>query len=365
MGAFRALYLANAREFVRDKLAMTITIIMPLLFAGFFGVIFGRSGEGIRIQLGLMVQDSGPAGQQIASLLEGDRTIGTVSTRRGEMDPLLESLRAGDLHVILVLPEGLTQRMSSGQPTALPVYYDPTSQVSSGVGLGFVRSFLSQANLAIASAPELLTAEPLSVQVERQSPASFYVPSMLGLAILWLGVFGTAMPLVEMREKKVLRRLAVAPLSTRTMLAGQVAWRVTVGIAQAVLFVAFGILVLGLNPGNQFLLFPAIVLLGAVAFVTMGYFIAALSPSSEAAVAVAQVVNFAMTFLSGSFFEAELLPSVLRPVMYVMPLTYLSDALRQVMVDFRPMFPLWLDAAVLGALLLLLVPLTIKFWRWE
>jgi ABC-2 type transport system permease protein len=364
MSAFTALYLANAREFARDRLAMVITIIMPLLFAGFFGMIFGGGGQDIRIQVGLVAQDDGPAGQQIVSLLDG-MAGEAISVRQGDLEPLLESLRAGDLHAVLVLPEGMSQRLGNGEPAALQAYYDPTSQASSGVGLGFVQSFLSQANLALASAPELLTVEAHSVQAETQNASTFYVPSMLGLAILWLGVFGTAMPLVEMREKKVLRRLAVAPLTTRKMLAAQVAWRVSVGIIQAVLFVLFGVFVLGLNLSSQFYLFPAIILLGAVTFVTMGYFIAALSASSEAAVAVAQVVNFAMTFLSGSFFEPEFLPSVLRPVMYVMPLTYLSDALRQVMAGFRPLFPLWVDVAVLGAFLIVLVPLTIRFWRWE
>lgn len=364
MRALTALYLANAREFVRDKLAMVITIIMPLLFAGFFGLIFGGGGQDIQINLGLVMGEGDPTAQQIASLLESGAGE-TVAVRQGETDAMLESLRAGDLHAVLVLPDDLSQRLGAGQVTALEVYYDPTTQVSSGMGLGFVQSFLSQANLAITSAPQLLTVDARSVQVERQSASAFYVPSMLGLAILWLGVFGTAMPLVEMREKKVLRRLSVAPLSTRTVLAAQVAWRVSVGIIQSVLFVIFGVVVLGLNLSGQFLLFPAVVLLGAVTFVTMGYFIAALSASSEAAVAVAQVVNFGMTFLSGSFFEPEFLPSILRPVMYIMPLTYLSDALRQVMVGFRPLLPLWADLAILSAFLVVLVPLTIKYWRWE
>lgn len=259
----------------------------------------------------------------------------------------------------------MSARTAAGQATAVEAYYDPTSQVSTGMGLGFVNSFLSQANLVAQGAPELLTVDARSVQVEKQSAAAFYAPSMLGLAMLWLGVFGTVMPLVEMRERKVLRRLAVAPLTTRTVLAAQVGWRVTVGLVQTVLFVVFGVLALGLVLGQQAYLILPVALLGALTFVTLGYFIAALSPTSEAAIAIAQVINLAMTFLSGSMFEPELLPAFLRPVMYAMPLTYLSDALRQVMVGFRPLLPLWVDVAVLAGLLVVLVPLTIKFWRWE
>jgi len=43
---------------------------------------------------------------------------------------------------------------------------------------------------------------------------ALHVPGMLGVAILWLGLFGTAMPLMQQRTGKVLRRLSVTPCLT-------------------------------------------------------------------------------------------------------------------------------------------------------
>lgn len=364
MKAFRALYLANAREFTRDKLALAISIFMPLLFAVFFGLLFS-SEQSVRVRLGLALPEGDAAGRQIVALLRGEALADVIEVTEGELEPLLQDLREGRQHIVLALPEGLSAALSRGQQLPARVYYDPARQTSAGTGLGLMRNFLGQANLALAGAPELLVFEPQTIEARRTNMAGFYIPSMLGLAILWLGVFGTAQPLVEMREQKVLRRLGVAPLSRRTVLAGQVAWRVTVGVVQALLFLALAVVVFNLGLGPQFWLFPVVVLLGAVSFVTMGYFIAAISASSESAVAIAQVVNFAMTFFSGSFFEPDFLPAFLRPVLYLMPLTYLSDALRQVMTGHRPLMPLWLDIAVLAVFLVLMVPLTIRFWRWE
>lgn len=51
--------------------------------------------------------------------------------------------------------------------------------------------------------------------------------------------------------------------------------------------------------------------------------------------------------------------------MAFMPLTYLTDALRQIMVGAPPLHPLWLDFAVLGGWLVALLALATKFWRWE
>jgi ABC-2 type transport system permease protein len=78
-----------------------------------------------------------------------------------------------------------------------------------------------------------------------------------------------------------------------------------------------------------------------------------------------QIVNMPMMMLSGSLFSVEMLPAYFRPVVAIMPLTYLSDALRQLMVGATPLYPLWVDFAVLGGWLLIFLILTVKLWRWE
>lgn len=48
-----------------------------------------------------------------------------------------------------------------------------------------------------------------------------------------------------------------------------------------------------------------------------------------------------------------------------MPLTYLTDLLRQVMVAAPPLNPLWLDFAVLSGWLVAFLALAARLWRWE
>lgn len=49
------------------------------------------------------------------------------------------------------------------------------------------------------------------------------------------------------------------------------------------------------------------------------------------------------------------------PQVAFMPLTYLTDALRQIMVGASSLHPLWLDFAVLGGWLVALLALATKF----
>jgi ABC-2 type transport system permease protein len=98
----------------------------------------------------------------------------------------------------------------------------------------------------------------------------------------------------------------------------------------------------------------------------MGYLVAAFTRTEAAGTAIVQVIQFPMMFLSGIFWPIEMAPDWLRPVIYFMPLTYLGDALRQVMVEgSSALFPLSVDAAVLTGWLVVCLAIAFRYFRWE
>ena len=364
MKEITALYLANAREFLRDRMAVFLVLLLPVAFAVFFGLIFG-GGDGFTLQLGVVDENGGPAGAQFLAGLETPVAEKMLSLHTGTRAELLEALNKGEVSVVVVLPQDLTASLTAGEPATVEVFYDPARPTSAGVGLGVVRTLLSEANLVLTGSPRLLLMEEKSVQTQPLRAIDFHVPGLLGIALLWLGLFGTALPLVQQREGQVLRRLSVTPLTPAALLAAQVAWRVTVGLLQAALFLLVGYLGFGVGVVGNGLLFAGAVTLGALVFVSLGYLLAGLASSAETVSAAAQVINFPMMFLSGSLFAVETLPDFFKPVVNIMPLTYLTDALRQIMVAAPPLYPLWLDFAVLGGWLIVFLVLAAKFWRWE
>lgn len=359
-----ALYIANAKEFIRDRMASLFTILIPVLFAAFFGAIF--SGDsGYKLNLGLVVEDTGAAGQQLASALTSPEASKMLNVKVGSRDEEIAALGKGGVQVVLVLPSGLTESVATGKQKGVEVYYDAASQSSAGIGLGVVRNLLANANLSVQGMQPLLVPEEKAIQTSQLRPVDFYVPSILGMSMLWLGLFGTMIPLVQQREQQVLRRLSASPVSRLTLLTGQVLWRLTVGMAQAAVFLGVGALALGVQVRGNLLLFAAGAVLGALVFISMGYLLAGLSRTMEGGAALAQLVNFPLMFLSGIFFEASMLPPFLKPVMSLMPLTYLADAFRQTMVGYSALYPLWLDFAVLVGFLAVFVGMGLKLFRWE
>jgi ABC-2 type transport system permease protein len=107
------------------------------------------------------------------------------------------------------------------------------------------------------------------------------------------------------------------------------------------------------------------VLLGSLTFIALGYVIGSFAPTEEAANGMTSVVQFPLMFLSGTFFPIDAMPDALRAVARAMPLTYLGDALRQVMVDGTPFSPLWVCFAVLAGWLVVCFGIAFRFFRWQ
>jgi ABC-2 type transport system permease protein len=116
---------------------------------------------------------------------------------------------------------------------------------------------------------------------------------------------------------------------------------------------------------GNLLLLMGFVVLGALSFVCLGYFMSTWGKTQEGINGASQFINFPMMFLSGLFFPVDTMPKWIRPVVDAMPLTYLADAFRQIMVGAAPLHPLGYDFLILVVWLVICAVLAVKFFRWE
>jgi ABC-2 type transport system permease protein len=179
-----------------------------------------------------------------------------------------------------------------------------------------------------------------------------------------LGVFA-AIPLVQQREKLILKRLNATPLPRWVLVGSNVLVRLVIAAAQTALILGIGVSVLGVQIAGNWLAIVGFVALGALTFTSIGYVIASFARTEEAANGMTSVVQFPLMFLSGIFFPLEIMPDWLRGVASFMPLTYLGDALRQSMVGGAPFQPLPIDALVLVGWLAVTLGISARYFRWQ
>lgn len=368
MRSFTHLYLATVREFVRDRTALFWTLAFPVMFIFIFGVIFGSSGD-ISFDIGVVNQD-GAASQP---LVAGFQQIDAFDVHQGSLDDELEALKDGDRAAVIVIPPGTGAALGGVQTTdtaessaLLDVYYDPADTNTSQIVLNVIDKVIAQMNEEITGVSPAVRVAQKSVATHDLSYIDFLLPGILGMSLMQLGLFGTAAPLVSLREKGVLRRMSATPLSRAGLLASQVAFRLTIAAAQTGIIVLVGALVFGVH--IEYANFPQIIgimVLGATMFVTMGYFIAGLAKTEEAVQGVITLPNFIFMFLSGIYFPVEVMPSWIRPLVDIIPLTYLADALRATMIDAGSVFPMTRSIAIMLGWLAVCAALALRFFRWD
>ncbi|UCE97365.1 MAG: ABC transporter permease [Dehalococcoidia bacterium] len=360
MKAFNKLLISDLRQFFRDRTALFFTFAFPILFIFIFGWVFSGAGD-ISYEIGLVKNDSSVTSEGISQIL---RQIPIFEINEGEKTDKLAELEEGNLRAVVVIPDDIDTNIGLGQPVDIRVYYDPAQTTSAQIILPVLKQAIDEVNRQITQQPILVKLTEESIQAHDLRDIDYLVPGILAMSILFLGLFGSIV-LVERREKKILKRFGATPLNRSTMVFSQITYRMILALIQTLIIIGIASLVFNVQMvGNWFLLL-GLVLLGTLTFISIGYFAVARAKTTEGAMPIIQIIQFPMLFLSGIFFPVDFMPDFMRPIIAIIPLTYLGDAFRQVMVDATPLYPLSLDIAVLIAWLFVCMILAVKLFRWE
>jgi ABC-2 type transport system permease protein len=358
------LTIANIKSFYRNRAALFWTLAFPVIFIVLFGSIF--SGRETHFTLGWVDQDKTPGSAQLRTGF-GQVSLLTVTDVADEQTAL-DRMKAGDFDAVVIVPAGVGNAVTVGGstngPAALALYTDPSRQTATTALQEVVSQVVSSTNQRISGVPPALTVDPKTLQTQSISQAAYFVPSILAMALMQLGIFAS-IPLVVQREKLILKRISASPLSRTTFVTSNVLMRLLIAAAQTALIVGIGAYLFGVTIIGPALVALGFVALGALAFLAIGYVIAAWARTEESANAMTSIVQFPLMFLSGIFFPISFMPSWLQPVAALLPLTYLADALRQTMVGGVAYATLGFDALVLGGWLVVAFIVSARFFRWQ
>ena len=362
MSTIISLYVASIKEFVRDRATIFWTLAFPLVFIVLFGVIY-NGGSAPNYKVGIVNEDSGTVGQ---TLIDSFKPLTSLKLEYGTRAAELDKLKQGQIDMVIVLPAGLSETVAQKKTATVQMYDDPSKgQADSQIKQSIVQAIVAEINKGAANTAPLLALKTNSILSHQLTYMDFLVPGILAMALMQLGLFGTATPLVTLRQEQVLRRLGATPLPRWHLLASQVLMRLTIALVQTGLILVLSVWVFNVQIQGNMLAVLGLVVLGAIAFISMGYLIAAISKTVDAANGITSAVNFPMMFLSGIFFPLAALPLFLTPVVRALPLTYLGDALHQTMTGGTPAFPMWIDLAVLVAWTLVCSLVAVRLFKWE
>jgi ABC-2 type transport system permease protein len=143
-------------------------------------------------------------------------------------------------------------------------------------------------------------------------------------------MWGIGYVIVELRTKKLVKRMLATPMRRGDFLLSFVVMRALFVLLEVPILVAFGWIAFGVRVTGSPLLLLGISLLGALSFAGLGLLVASRAQNTQTVGGLMNLVMMPMFVGSGVFFSAANFPDAMQPVLRLLPLTALNDALRAV-----------------------------------
>jgi ABC-2 type transport system permease protein len=368
--------IADFKAFFRDRQAMFWTFFFPIMFMVLLGVVFGNA-QVIDLKVGVINNDgNSPVSVAFANQVDAldhmqvvwfnaTEGVNTTAAARAALDK-------GDIAIYLVIPSGYQSAIINASnstnatpPVQIPVYFANDNTGNGHVALTILSQVIGQVNFVALNEHAVVVPSPQEVQVSRGRYIDYLVPGILAMNIMFSGVFNLAVVMTSMRQKGILRRLKVTPVSKSAILAALITTRMIIIFVSMFLILAVGVLLFGVEFQGNFAVLILLVIIGSLAFTTFGFAVSAYAKTVESAEAIANVVAMPMMFMGDVFLPVANMPAFIQPVAAALPLSYLGKAMREVALNGGGLVEVAVPILAVVVYGLVGFLIAIKLFKWE
>ena len=303
---------ARMRELQREPEIVFWVFVFPLLLALGLGIAFRNKPADIPS----VAIVSGPSAQRVLEMLR----VGSTKVKADILDSYdaLNRFRLGKYDLVIIAKEqgSFEYRFDPARPESVLARSEIDDALQSAAGRKDPVSTSSR-----------VSSEPGARYID------FLIPGLLGMNLMNSGMWGVGFALVDMRQRKLLKRFVATPMRRSDFLLALTSSRLILMVIEVGLLLGFGILVFHMRVLGSWASIILLGTLGAVCFGGLGLLTASRAQKIETVSGLINLVMMPMWIFSGVFFSYERFPSVIHPFIKALPLTALNDALRATILE--------------------------------
>ena len=334
------LTLARFRLFLREPSALFWTFGFPIVLAIALGIAFrNRPPEPVHVAV-----RAGPGSEATAAALASDQIKVTVD----DAVAAALALRTGKVALVVVPGSPRTYRYDETRPEArlARLLVDDRLQRAEG------------------------RTDPTPVTDERAAEPGgryidFLIPGLIGLTLMSSSMWGIGYVIVELRTKKLVKRMLATPMRKRDFLLSFVVMRALFVLIEVPMLVGFGWIAFGVRLTGSALLLLVVSLLGAFAFAGLSLLVSSRAQNTQTVGGLINLVMMPMFIGSGVFFSSSNFPDAMQPVVRALPLTALNDSLRSIINEGAGVADLARPILVLSAYGVVSFAAALRWFRWR
>ena len=339
------LLMARMLELKREPEVVFWVFVFPLLLATGLGIAF-RNKPADASSVAIV---AGPGAREAESLLQRSPQHASFKVDVQNVQTARKGFRLGKYDLVIA-PDGAG---------GLQYRYDPARRESV-----LARTEVNDALQTAAGRKDVV---PTSV-VTSSEPGSryidFLIPGLLGMNLMNSGMWGIGFALVDMRQRKLLKRFVGTPMRRGDFLLALMSSRLVLMIIEIALLLTLGVLVFHMRVLGSIFAILLLGSVGAMCFGGVGLLTASRAQKIESVSGLMNLVMMPMWIFSGVFFSYERFPAVIQPLIKALPLTALNDALRASILEGTPLIHQWSRLLVMAGWGGISFLLALKWFRW-
>jgi ABC-2 type transport system permease protein len=411
----------DLRVFLTQRSNLPGLLVTPAVMTVIIALVTGGAFNGVAIQrLDVIDQDGTQASAEFLAAIrqanqgltlcpmdnnENDSCAMGSSTSLSESEALDRVANSTSL-ALLVIPVGYEASLQGQQPISLTLH-SASSFGSSQVALEAVQAALSKVNTAAVASQfglmviQTIQGQPVASEQAQQIRDGLYqqalqmedfnniaiefslsssnqsnsvgeslqqglgqsVPGM-GTMFVLMTLFGGMSALIVERQQWTLQRLAVMPVSRRTLLLGKILARFSLGLVQFLVVFIVGA-ALGMNFGKDPL---ALLLLVIVYTLTVTALTFAVGPGLKTpaqASGLGLLLTLTLAPLGGAWWPMEISPKFMQVIGHISPIAWAMDGFTALTYNGAHLADIWLPLAVLAGMTVILFLIAIPRFRYQ
>ena len=341
------------------------SIVFSLLFPIIFITVFGSINPGKPLVMKLALVRGSDTSNVVFKAIKGISNINVVTGLSAGR--LKEDLDKGRITALL----HISKDVAPGQMPHYTVHLQAAGASGESVGMleteinaaiALINQKAFPANLSVASVEVTKTKGRVYKSID------FILPGQLGFSLLMAGVYGSSFLLFSLRKDLVLKRLRVAPIKRRTIIAGEMLSHLFFHVISFIIMVMLGFFVFDFTLINGFATLVEMLffsLFGLFIFMGIGFIISGVVQNENSIAPIANTIVLPQILLCGLFFPIENYPHWLQQFCNILPLTLFVDGLRKIAFEGTHLVQLPLTIGGLIIWTFVIGSVSVMSFKWE
>lgn len=327
-------------QIFRNKAMLPILFVMPIV--QLLILSFAATYELKEASFALVDFDQSSLSRELSTQFQATGYF-SLEHKTFDTDEALQELKAGNVNLILTIPENFSREFSQGNSVSIQMLIDAVDGTKAGMIQSYGSSIIRDFNenqiqeiqlISSTKAPQLSRIEliPINWYNPDLDYITYMVPGILVVLVSMIGLFLSGMNIVREQEIGTIEQLNVTPIKKSHFITGKIVPFWIIGMVDLIIGLAlarFGFQIPFLGSLALILIVSGIYL---IVIQALGLFISTITSTQQQAMFIAWFIMVVFILMGGLFTPIESMPMWAQDLTLANPVAWFIKIMRMVLL---------------------------------